>query len=103
MIILKIIMDWRKAYLSLVLLIFFLVYCYPQSEQIRFKRITNKDGLSQNWIRCIYQDETGYMWFGTSGGLNRYDGYDFKLYNLGGVNVNAILKKMIPSYGYAMI
>jgi signal transduction histidine kinase/ligand-binding sensor domain-containing protein/DNA-binding response OmpR family regulator len=39
-----------------------------------------KDGLSNSEVRCIYQDSKGYMWFGTYDGLNRYDGYDFKIY-----------------------
>lgn len=31
-------------------------------------------------INCILQDRKGFMWFGTQDGLNRYDGYDFKIY-----------------------
>ncbi|MEO6731794.1 MAG: two-component regulator propeller domain-containing protein [Ferruginibacter sp.] len=37
-------------------------------------------GLSNNSVRCIYQDHNGFMWFGTFDGLNRYDGYDFKIF-----------------------
>ena len=37
-------------------------------------------GLSNNSVRCIYQDHFGFMWFGTFDGLNRYDGYDFKIF-----------------------
>ena len=58
-----------------------------------YKRITNKDGLSQNWVRCIYQDRVGFMWFGTSGAINRYNGYECKVYPVGNGNVNAISKK----------
>ncbi|MCQ2341568.1 MAG: response regulator [Paludibacteraceae bacterium] len=36
-----------------------------------------EDGLSQNTVSCILQDQQGYMWFGTWDGLNRYDGYSF--------------------------
>lgn len=36
-----------------------------------------QQGLSNNSIRCIYQDHKGLMWFGTYDGLNRYDGYNF--------------------------
>lgn len=65
-----------------------------QTDQTpRFKKITVKDGLSQNWIRCIYQDDFGYMWFGSSSGLNRYDGYDISIFPLGNVNINAIARK----------
>lgn len=37
-------------------------------------------GLSNNSVRCIYQDHRGFMWFGTYDGLNRYDGYQFKIF-----------------------
>ena len=39
-----------------------------------------EDGLSNNSVICIYQDHNGFMWFGTFDGLNRYDGYGFKVY-----------------------
>ena len=51
-----------------------------QSVNSRFERITIKDGLSQSTINCIMQDRKGFMWFGTYGGLNRYDGYSFKVF-----------------------
>ncbi len=37
-------------------------------------------GLSNNFVRCVYQDKNGFMWFGTYNGLNRYDGYEFKVF-----------------------
>lgn len=37
-------------------------------------------GLSNNSVTCIYQDNYGFMWFGTFDGLNRYNGYDFKVF-----------------------
>ena len=49
-------------------------------ENIRFERLTVKDGLSQNTIRDILQDSKGMMWFATQDGLNRYDGYTFYKY-----------------------
>ena len=39
-----------------------------------------KDGLSQNTVMAILQDKQGFMWFGTWDGLNRFDGYTFKIY-----------------------
>ncbi|MCD0487621.1 response regulator [Pedobacter sp. MC2016-14] len=38
------------------------------------------DGLSNNNVRCIYQDHKGFMWIGTRDGLNRFDGYNFKTF-----------------------
>lgn len=37
-------------------------------------------GLSNNAVTTIYQDRSGFMWFGTYEGLNRYDGYSFKVF-----------------------
>jgi signal transduction histidine kinase/ligand-binding sensor domain-containing protein len=45
-----------------------------------FKRISTAEGLSQTRVAQIVQDDLGFMWFGTQYGLNRYDGYEFKLY-----------------------
>lgn len=39
-----------------------------------------ENGLSNNAVTCIYQDYRGFMWFGTYDGLNRFDGYSFKVY-----------------------
>ena len=39
-----------------------------------------ENGLSNNSVRSIYQDHNGFMWFGTYDGLNRYDGYSFKVF-----------------------
>ena len=39
--------------------------------------ITDRNGLSQNTIRCMMQDSRGFMWLGTINGLNRYNGRDF--------------------------
>jgi ligand-binding sensor domain-containing protein/DNA-binding CsgD family transcriptional regulator len=46
-----------------------------------FANISIEDGLSQNTVTCILADRRGFIWFGTLGGLNRYDGYDFNVYN----------------------
>ena len=54
-----------------------------QQELFPYKQIqhiTNSDGLSNNNIFCILQDKHGFMWFLTGDGLNRYDGYGFKIF-----------------------
>ena len=45
-----------------------------------FKHLEVKDGLSNNQVNSIYKDSNGFMWFGTASGLNRYDGYDIRIY-----------------------
>ncbi|RYU90888.1 hybrid sensor histidine kinase/response regulator [Mucilaginibacter terrigena] len=42
--------------------------------------ITISDGLSHSNVKFIFKDRVGYMWFATDDGLNRYDGYSFKIY-----------------------
>jgi signal transduction histidine kinase/ligand-binding sensor domain-containing protein/DNA-binding response OmpR family regulator len=49
-----------------------------------------KDGLSQNEVTSIISDKYGFMWFGTRGGLNRYDGYEFKHFKPGQNNIGSI-------------
>ena len=45
-----------------------------------FKTLDAKDGLTCSQVNCILKDQRGYMWFGTSAGLYRYDGYVFKVF-----------------------
>ncbi len=47
-----------------------------------FERINTNNGLSQSDINKIHQDRDGFMWFATHDGLNKYDGYSFKIFNL---------------------
>ena len=45
-----------------------------------FKNINSSDGLSQHDINCITKDKEGSLWFGTNDGLNKYYGYNFKVF-----------------------
>jgi ligand-binding sensor domain-containing protein len=47
---------------------------------IRFNHLNVDNGLSQSSVTCIFQDNKGFMWFGTQDGLNRYDGYNIKVF-----------------------
>ena len=49
-----------------------------QEPRISFNQLTTSSGLSNNQINSIFQDDLGYMWFGTLSGLNRYDGYEVR-------------------------
>lgn len=69
--------------LGTCLLILLLRVSAPASEQsiFRFTHWTSNDGLSQSNVTCITQDKSGFMWFGTFNGLNRFDGYHFKTFH----------------------
>lgn len=75
---------------------------YPTVEAglLRFTRLSTADGLSHTRVAHIIQGPQGYMWLGTQYGLNRYDGYEFKLFvhdprrpdSLAGTFVTALFK-----------
>ncbi|WP_320171148.1 two-component regulator propeller domain-containing protein [Maridesulfovibrio sp.] len=50
-------------------------------QDLRFRRFSLNDGLSQSSVLCMLQDSKGFMWFGTYDGLNRYDGLNIKIYS----------------------
>jgi PAS domain S-box-containing protein len=51
-----------------------------EGKDIRFARISSSQGLSEVRVSDIVQDDQGFIWFGTWNGLNRYDGYNFKVF-----------------------
>ena len=56
------------------------VPAFTQTRIARFEHLTSWDGLSQSNVKCILQDQQGFLWFGTADGLNKYDGYRFHVY-----------------------
>jgi len=65
---------------GIMLLLSLPVHLLAQKHNVKFEHLTVEDGLSSNTVLSILQDSRGFMWFGTSEGLNRYDGYAFKEY-----------------------
>lgn len=68
---------------NLILIVFIVLSrnnLYTQQEKIRFEKLSIEQGLSQSSVLSIYQDHKGFIWFGTYDGLNRYDGYRFRIY-----------------------
>ena len=51
-----------------------------KNSAIHFTRISIESGLSQSTIFSIAQDRTGNIWFATYDGVNKYDGYEFTVY-----------------------
>ncbi|WP_445738266.1 hybrid sensor histidine kinase/response regulator transcription factor [Mariniflexile sp.] len=69
----------------LKVIISFLILSLPSAQMLFcqeyfFKHYRAEDGLSHNTVHCILQDKTGFIWFGTKDGLNRFDGYNFKIF-----------------------
>jgi signal transduction histidine kinase/ligand-binding sensor domain-containing protein/CheY-like chemotaxis protein/AraC-like DNA-binding protein len=64
----------------LLFLVAFCALAQLPAQEINFEHIAANNGLSQISVMSIYQDEHGYMWFGTREGLNRFDGQDIEIY-----------------------
>lgn len=83
------------------LLIVFLHACFNTSSHSRcdyyFEQITIADGLSQNYITCIHQDNQGFIWLGTQNGLNKYDGYQIKEYNFSSSDPYSLINNSISA------
>lgn len=50
------------------------------SQHYAYRYFSTRDGLAQMQVMCMFQDSDGYMWFGTKGGVSRWDGKSFKNY-----------------------
>ena len=67
------------------------------SGQIEFERFTIDNGLSQNTVYDVFQDSRGYLWMGTQGGLDRFNGYEFKQYEHESSDTTSIVDGWIRS------
>ena len=54
---------------------------YANLDNFTFNNKNIEQGISQSTIEVIFQDSKGYIWLGTNDGLNRYNGYEYKIYN----------------------
>jgi len=84
------------------------VNLFAQEDEIQFNHITAEDGLSLNIVTEVFQDSKGFLWFGTYNGLNRFDGYSFKIFqpdpsNSKSISSHSILDIYEDSKGYIWI
>lgn len=74
----------KISYLFLPVFLFIFLflsgYSYSQHGKLLFENISLENGLSHNAVYSITQDKTGFIWFATQDGLNRYDGYNITVY-----------------------
>src|SRR5215218_3886862 len=68
---------WRTA---LVIGALTFAVSHADAQKLQFRALTPDDGLSSSRVQAIHEDSRGFMWFGTTQGLNRYDGYGFVIY-----------------------
>lgn len=87
-------MIWRLIFWKLIAILLLVVSVNTEvfSKKIPFFNLNVENGLVQSQTRTIVQDEFGYLWIGTLGGLSRFDGQNFTNYTTqNGLNSNSIL------------
>lgn len=63
---------------GVILLLYLSLIKSTAAVELRFTQFDVDDGLSHDIVRKSVQDSRGFMWFATEGGLNRFDGFEFK-------------------------
>ena len=56
-------------------------YTFAQKPNFNFRQITLADGINCRTVRSVCQDKDGYIWIGSSFGVNRFNGKDFISYS----------------------
>lgn len=65
------------------------------AQDYKFNQISTENGLSQTTVNCIMQDRMGFMWFGTQEGLNRYDGFNIRIFKRDPKDSNSLANNFI--------
>ncbi|MGI8494864.1 MAG: ligand-binding sensor domain-containing protein, partial [Pyrinomonadaceae bacterium] len=84
----------RQRHFFVISLIFLTINCISAAE-FRIDRWTTAEGLPQNTVNSIVQTRDGYLWIGTFGGLARFDGVRFTVFNT--VNAPALKSSRITA------
>ncbi|HVW58891.1 MAG TPA: two-component regulator propeller domain-containing protein [Puia sp.] len=82
----------RNTNTLLLLLHIFVCLSRTNAQPYYFRHYQVENGLSNSTVFCSTQDKNGFLWFGTKEGLNRFDGYHFRLFN---TNTKALGSDMI--------
>ena len=89
-------LNWTKYLLILPFLLNSFLNS-GQNQNMLKQFLTVEEGLSHNEVTSIVQDNDGFIWIGTRGGLNRYDGYEFKVFNQVPGDSNSLVNPSIES------
>ncbi|MBU4405523.1 MAG: PAS domain S-box protein [Acidobacteria bacterium] len=87
--------SFYRFFRSLLFIILFLIASNGLiAQKLHFRNYTIDDGLPTAQVWSIFQDSAGYMWFGTTGGLVKYDGNFFKIYTVADGLCNNIVRSI---------
>ena len=86
-----------KPFLGIACFFFTLTACFAQLNGKSIKYVGVEEGLSNNVVNSLYQDRFGFIWMGTYDGLNRYDGYSFKIFRNKWNDENSLINNHITA------
>jgi len=86
-----------KNILVLTSIILINITVLAQRIDMRFKHITISDGISESCINTIMQDKEGFIWLATHDGLNKFDGYTFKVYKPDASNEHSLYSNQVKT------
>ncbi|NQY28054.1 MAG: hypothetical protein HRT69_01125 [Flavobacteriaceae bacterium] len=87
-----------NRFVVVLLLLIISTKLFSQGTDIKFTHISVDEGLSHLVANFIDQDSNGFIWIGTDDGLNRFDGYDFKVYRSSPDDINSLSDNIITSF-----
>lgn len=83
--------------LAIVFIFQFAFTLFVKAQPYHFRHYQVEQGLSYSSVFCILQDTKGFLWFGTKNGLNRFDGYNFKIFRNDAADRKSIGNNVIRS------
>src|SRR5690242_5903023 len=69
----------------------------PGVFNVRFRSFSTAEGLSQATAYTIVQDQNGFLWIGTQDGLDRFDGYGFRVYRHARGDAHSLADNNVPA------
>lgn len=92
-------MGMKRIFVFLSLSLVLTLAGFSQGLTVKFRTIDTDNGLSDGTVKVILKDQQGYIWMGTSDGLNRYNAYSFEIFKntnevnqLAGNNITALVE-----------
>ncbi|WP_315814154.1 ligand-binding sensor domain-containing protein [Paraflavitalea speifideaquila] len=89
----------KYKWLFYILLLISSLPIQAQDASLKFKHLGIADGLSQSSAYCLFQDKKGFIWIGTTDGLSRYDGYNFRHFKYDQHNAHSIGSNELQALG----
>lgn len=88
---------FRPILVLIFLMVDFIFLAKSQTQPLKFKHLSFKEGLAQSPISTIIKDSKGFVWLGNWKGLTRYDGYTFRTFHHNPNNQKSISHNRVNS------